>query len=72
MTKPGEGRWQSALTIAASYVVGGLTPLAPYVLVDNILIVLWVSVGVTLTALFLFGYVKGRFTGINAPSPGFR
>jgi VIT1/CCC1 family predicted Fe2+/Mn2+ transporter len=66
---PARGR-QSALTIAASYVVGGLIPLAPYILLNSVLTALWVSVGVTLTALFLFGYVKGRFTGINALRSG--
>jgi VIT1/CCC1 family predicted Fe2+/Mn2+ transporter len=61
---------QSALTIAASYIIGGLIPLAPYILLNHVLTALWVSVGVTLTALFLFGYVKGRFTGINALRSG--
>jgi len=55
----------SALTIAVSYIVGGLIPLASYILLSNILTALWVSVGITLAALFVFGYVKGRFTGIN-------
>jgi len=56
---------RSALTIAFSYVAGGLIPLAPYILLNKISIALWVSVGITLTALFVFGYVKGRFTGID-------
>ena len=53
----------SALTIALSYVVGGLVPLSPYMLFPNVHIALWVSVGVTLLALLIFGYTKGRFTG---------
>jgi VIT1/CCC1 family predicted Fe2+/Mn2+ transporter len=56
---------RSALTIAASYVAGGLIPLAPYIILNSILTALWFSVGVTLAALFIFGYVKARFTGIN-------
>lgn len=56
---------QSAFTIAASYVVGGLIPLAPYVLLNNILTALWFSVGLTLAALFVFGYAKAHFTGIR-------
>jgi VIT1/CCC1 family predicted Fe2+/Mn2+ transporter len=56
---------RSALTIAASYIAGGLIPLAPYMLFNNVLTALWVSVGVTLLALFVFGYVKGRFTGLD-------
>jgi VIT1/CCC1 family predicted Fe2+/Mn2+ transporter len=57
--------WRSALTIAVSYIVGGLIPLASYILLNNISTALWVSVGITLAALFVFGYVKGQFTGIN-------
>jgi len=56
---------QSALTIALSYIAGGLIPLSPYMLLSNLNNALWVSVGVTLLALFLFGFFKGRFTGIS-------
>lgn len=56
---------RSALTIAISYAVGGLIPLSPYILLNTITTALWVSVGVTLVALFLFGYIKARFTGIS-------
>ncbi len=54
---------QSALTIGGSYAVGGLIPLAPYILVDDAPAALKISVAVTLAALAVFGYVKGRFTG---------
>jgi predicted membrane protein (TIGR00267 family) len=56
---------QSALTIALSYIAGGLIPLSPYMLIPNLNTALWISVGVTLLALFLFGFFKGQFTGIN-------
>jgi vacuolar iron transporter family protein len=55
----------SALTIAASYVFGGLIPLAPYILLTNLQTGLLCSVGVTLLALGIFGFIKGRFTGIH-------
>jgi vacuolar iron transporter family protein len=55
----------SAFTIALSYIVGGLVPLGSYIFVLNMQSALYVSVGVTLAALFVFGYVKGRFTGLN-------
>jgi VIT1/CCC1 family predicted Fe2+/Mn2+ transporter len=55
----------SALTIAMSYIVGGLIPLAPYMLLSSVQTGLWWSVGVTLLALAIFGWAKGRFTGIN-------
>ena len=57
---------RSAVTIAASYVVGGLVPLWPYMMMGNAREALLFSVGVTSAALALFGYVKGRFTGANA------
>ena len=57
--------WRSALTIALSYMIGGLIPLSPYLLLPSTSTALWVSVGVTLTALFCFGYVKGLSTGSN-------
>jgi VIT1/CCC1 family predicted Fe2+/Mn2+ transporter len=53
----------SALTIGGSYIAGGLIPLAPYMLVAQTHAALLVSVGVTLFALAVFGYVKGMFTG---------
>ncbi|HTS31849.1 MAG TPA: VIT1/CCC1 transporter family protein [Bryobacteraceae bacterium] len=55
----------SAATIAISYILGGLVPLAPYMLVADLERALAISVGVTLAALFAFGYVKGRMTGIS-------
>jgi VIT1/CCC1 family predicted Fe2+/Mn2+ transporter len=59
----------SAVTIALSYIVGGLVPLSSYMAVDNLKTALTFSVAVTLAALFVFGYVKGRMTGI-APLRG--
>jgi VIT1/CCC1 family predicted Fe2+/Mn2+ transporter len=53
----------SAITIAVSYVAGGLVPLAPYMLVDTPRVALQISVAATVIALFVFGYFKGRFTG---------
>jgi VIT1/CCC1 family predicted Fe2+/Mn2+ transporter len=52
----------SALTIALSYIAGGMVPLAPYFFLSNVHQGLVGSVIVTLLALFLFGYIKGRFT----------
>src|SRR5215469_9262333 len=55
----------SAVTIAASYILGGMVPLAPYIFIANLEQALSVSVIVTLIALFIFGYVKGKMTGIS-------
>ncbi|HEX3725440.1 MAG TPA: VIT1/CCC1 transporter family protein [Pirellulales bacterium] len=70
LQEPNSGRaLRSALTIAFSYVGGGLLPLVPYMLLADITLALWWSVGVTAVALFVFGYVKGKFTGL-APLRG--
>jgi len=53
----------SAGTIAASYIGGGLIPLAPYIIMGPPKTALIFSVIVTLLALAVFGYIKGRFTG---------
>src|SRR5438105_11984980 len=55
----------SALTIAASYVAGGFIPLAPYMVFSNSRTGFDFSVMVTLVALAVFGYIKGRFTGTH-------
>ena len=66
LEKPDPARaGRSAATIAVSYIVGGLIPLTPYMLIHNVLHALWVSVGVTLIALFAFGAFKGHFTGVK-------
>jgi VIT1/CCC1 family predicted Fe2+/Mn2+ transporter len=55
----------SALTIAGAYVAGGFIPLAPYIVLSTAQAALSLSVLVTLVALTVFGYVKGRFTGAS-------
>ena len=53
----------SALTIAGSYIAGGLIPLAPYMITPDSRTALLYSVASTIVALAVFGYVKGHFTG---------
>jgi VIT1/CCC1 family predicted Fe2+/Mn2+ transporter len=55
---------RSAATIAGSYIAGGLIPLLPYMLMQSVSAALGMSVCVTLIALFVFGYVKGHYTGL--------
>ncbi len=55
---------RSAVTIAVSYVVGGLVPLAPYILMRDSRQALVISAIITLLALAVFGFVKGHFTGV--------
>lgn len=66
LEKPDPSRARnSAFTIAISYILGGLIPLLPYFFITNPISGLKVSVIVTLIALAIFGYVKGRFTGTS-------
>ena len=54
---------QSGATIGGAYILGGLIPLMPYILMAESHTALKWSVGVTVIALFAFGYIKGQFTG---------
>jgi VIT1/CCC1 family predicted Fe2+/Mn2+ transporter len=53
----------SATTIAVSYIAGGLVPLTPYIIFNDPKMGFLLSVATTLTALFVFGFIKGRYTG---------
>lgn len=54
---------KSALTIGISYFIGGLLPLAAYMITDNPQDGLLVSLGLTTLCLFVFGYFKSKVTG---------
>ena len=51
---------ESAITIALAYFIGGLLPLLPYFAVGSNAVYtgLYISIGVMVIALFVFGYVK--------------
>jgi VIT1/CCC1 family predicted Fe2+/Mn2+ transporter len=64
LEEPRPGRaLRSASTIAGAYAGGGLVPLFPYMLLTQMHSAFLLSVAVTLMALFVFGYIKGRYTG---------
>ncbi len=60
---------QSALNIGLSYVVGGIVPLVGYFVTKTPKEGLLLSTIITVLFLFLFGYVKTKFTG-NKPLLG--
>jgi vacuolar iron transporter family protein len=74
LEKPAHNRaHRSALTIAASYIAGGMVPLLPYMfvgtavsLIPSTAAALKLSVLITLAALALFGALKGRLLGTGA------
>ena len=55
----------SALTIGGAYAVGGFVPLAPYMASSSTSTALLYSIVLTLLALLVFGFIKGRFTGMR-------
>ena len=57
---------RSALTIAGAYIAGGVIPLAPYMILGHPGTGLLASSGVTLLALTVFGYLKGKYMGTGA------
>jgi VIT1/CCC1 family predicted Fe2+/Mn2+ transporter len=61
---------RSALTIGLSYILGGLIPLTPYMLLAGKQAALATSLACTLAALFAFGAVKGRLTGAKPAVAG--
>lgn len=54
---------RSALVIGGAYIAGGLVPLLPYMILGSVGSALLFSCAMTLIALAVFGYVKGRYTG---------
>jgi VIT1/CCC1 family predicted Fe2+/Mn2+ transporter len=66
LEKPNPNRARnSALTIGASYIIGGIIPLSPYFIVENPVDGLINSAAITLVALFFFGYFKSKITDQN-------
>jgi len=63
LEKPSKNRArQSAVTIAVSYLVGGLIPLFPYIITNTNKSGLYLSCTVTIIALLFFGYFKSKVT----------
>jgi len=56
---------KSAATIAGAYIVGGIIPLSPYFVISQSRAALSWSVILTLLALFVFGFFKGRAVGAS-------
>ena len=55
----------SALTIGGAYAAGGFVPLAPYIATNAVSTALLFSILFTLATLLIFGFIKGRFTGMK-------
>ena len=57
---------KSAFNIGASYVVGGLVPLLPYFFTTSAINQYYnILPSSPLICLFIFGYLKSKYTGVN-------
>jgi predicted membrane protein (TIGR00267 family) len=63
---------KSAITIGVSYIIGGIIPLSPYIIIHQAQEALYYSCGVTLICLFIFGYFKSKMTGQPALNGAFK
>lgn len=61
---------RSAVTIGGAYLAGGLIPLAPYMMFEDMDTALKISSAITLAALLVFGGIKGHFTGVRPVRAG--
>jgi len=63
LEKPNVSRaWISAATMGAAYFIGGLIPMIPYFAMTNVTHALFVSIGITVVILVVFGFVKNKIT----------
>lgn len=66
LSKPDTSKcWISALVMGMSYFIGGLIPMLPYFCLNKVEDALLSSIGISVIALLVFGYVKAIFTGTN-------
>ena len=73
LTKPNPNRpRKSALTIASSYIIGGVISMAPYFFIEDSETGLKYSAVFTLIALFVFGIFKSKVTGIPILTGAFK
>ena len=62
----------SAITIASAYILGGLIPLAPYIFIHNAREAVFISIAVTGSALFIFGFFKAFVSGVSPLKSAFQ
>ena len=73
--RPGSGQARQPLIAGSimftSYLVSGFVPLAPYVVLP-VASAFWVSIALSLAALFALGLIGARLAGTNLLKSGFR
>jgi vacuolar iron transporter family protein len=69
LEKPDPSRaWISAGVMGLSYFLGGIIPMIPYFAVKNVNTALFISIGITIVILVVFGYSKALITGTGQKS----
>lgn len=69
MEKPDPSRaWISAGVMGMAYFLGGIIPMIPYFAVRDVNTALFISIGITVVILLLFGYTKSIITGTGQKS----
>lgn len=63
--------WLGALYMGASYFMGGIVPMIPYFAMAKVNDALYVSIGISVVILLLFGYAKAHVTGLSARESAF-
>ncbi|UZJ57606.1 hypothetical protein CBS101457_006926 [Exobasidium rhododendri] len=61
----------SAVTIGFSYLVGGVIPLLPYIVIKQVRTALFVSIGITAGLLLAFGVIKQHYSGARTGFKGY-
>jgi vacuolar iron transporter family protein len=61
---------KDAMTMGVSFLIGAVVPLIPYLFMSSTLVI-WISIAVTVAALFVVGLFKARVTGKNPWRAGF-
>lgn len=63
--------WLEALYMGVSYFLGGIVPMIPYFAMTKVNEALYVSIGISVAILLLFGYAKAHVTGLSARESAF-
>jgi vacuolar iron transporter family protein len=57
--------WICAFIMGISYLIGGIIPMIPYFAFKDVSRALYVSIGITVIVLLLFGYAKAAIAGTS-------
>lgn len=62
----------SAITVGLSYFIGGVIPIIPFLIIDDLMTALFYSGGITVICLFVLGFYRAKRTDRNGWGGAFR